>query len=231
VPEERWHYRVIAEELRAKAAELARGVMGEMAARLMREGGPAGRPPEDRGRALFEAAKMVRRHGAALLREHPDAEQSIYEGTSEAGVALARRAMQHIGQCLADTSGDENATVLSASLVERGLYCDAAPALAWEAAKAMPNNSDETARMLCIGGSWLKNEDPQAADVFYKALVRRCRKTTIGAEADRLRWFPLLDEQGNLRPKPQQPLSPSERAARKASAALNPTNVVQQDGR
>jgi len=73
--------------------------------------------------------------------------------------------------------------------------------LAWQAAQLMPNNSDATARVLCQGGSWIKDLDPLAADVFYKALVRRCRKTSIGAEADRLRWFPSLDEDGNLRAK------------------------------
>lgn len=74
--------------------------------------------------------------------------------------------------------------------------------LAWQAAQLMPNNSDATARVLCLGGSWIKDLDPQAADVFYKALVRRCRKTAIGAEADRRRWFPRLDENGNLKLSP-----------------------------
>src|SRR5205823_3426596 len=72
--------------------------------------------------------------------------------------------------------------------------------LALDAAKLLPDNSDETARILCIAGSWLKNRDPQTADLFYKALVRRCRKTVLGAEADRKRWFPQIDEQGNLIP-------------------------------
>jgi len=45
----------------------------------------------------------------------------------------------------------------------------------------------------------LKYLEPDAADRFYKALVRRCRKTEIGAKADRLRWFPELDAEGNLR--------------------------------
>jgi hypothetical protein len=63
----------------------------------------------------------------------------------------------------------------------------------------MPNNSEDTARVLCIGGSWIRRIDPMLADPFYKALVRRCRKTTIGAEADRLRWFPALDESGNVK--------------------------------
>jgi len=64
--------------------------------------------------------------------------------------------------------------------------------LAWRAAELMPDNSDETAYLLCVAGSWLKDFDPEAADLFYKALVRRCRQTDLGREADRLRWFPRL---------------------------------------
>jgi hypothetical protein len=73
--------------------------------------------------------------------------------------------------------------------------------LGWEAAKLMPNNSDETARVLWTAGSWLKAQDPQTADLFYKSLVRRCRKTALGAEADRIRWFPELDANGNIIPR------------------------------
>jgi hypothetical protein len=73
-------------------------------------------------------------------------------------------------------------------------YRYVAAELAWQAAELMPNGSDETARVLCIAGSWLKLRDPQAADRFYKALVRRCGKTPLGREADRLRWFPVIQE-------------------------------------
>jgi len=86
---------------------------------------------------------------------------------------------------------------------ERFHYRYLAASLAWEAAKLLPDNSDETARVLCIAGSWLKRRDPETAELFYKALVRRCRKTAIGRQADRMRWFPVLDEHGN--PKPYQP--------------------------
>jgi LysM repeat protein len=65
----------------------------------------------------------------------------------------------------------------------------------------MPDNSEDTARFLCVAGSWIKYRDPKKADIFYKALVRRNRKTAIGMEADRIRWFPRLDEQGNLIPR------------------------------
>ena len=80
-------------------------------------------------------------------------------------------------------------------------FYKAATDLAWETAQHMPDNSDATARLLCRAGSWIKARDPKAADVFYKALVRRCRKTPIGDAADRLRWFPQLDDNGNLAPK------------------------------
>jgi hypothetical protein len=50
--------------------------------------------------------------------------------------------------------------------------------------------------VLCQAGVWLKNRDPDTADIFYKALVRRCRKTALGREADLRRWFPDLDENG-----------------------------------
>ena len=89
----------------------------------------------------------------------------------------------------------------------RGGFSSAA--LAWDSAQLLPNNSDETARILCRGGSWIA-WDPQAADILYKALVRRCRKTAIGAEADRLRWFPRLDQQGNLVPRRTEPPSPAK---------------------
>jgi len=59
----------------------------------------------------------------------------------------------------------------------------------------MPDNNDETARMLCIAGSWIKGKDPEGADRFYKALVRRCGKTELGKQADKLRWFPKISEE------------------------------------
>lgn len=71
---------------------------------------------------------------------------------------------------------------------------------AWEGAKLLPNDSDETAKVLWTAGVWLKGRDPKTADIFYKALVRRCRKTALGEEADRIRWFPELDESGNIIP-------------------------------
>ncbi|MFM1770001.1 MAG: hypothetical protein RJA22_2530 [Verrucomicrobiota bacterium] len=64
-----------------------------------------------------------------------------------------------------------------------------AASLAWEAARLLPDNTDETARILYEAGRWIRS-DPAAADLFYKSLVRRCGRTALGAAADRARWFP-----------------------------------------
>ena len=66
--------------------------------------------------------------------------------------------------------------------------------LAWEAAALMPDNTDETARFLCEAGGWLKDRDPQAANRFYIALVKRCRNTELGRLADEKRWFPVIEK-------------------------------------
>jgi hypothetical protein len=73
--------------------------------------------------------------------------------------------------------------------------------LAWEAAQLMPDNSEETARVLCLAGTWLKYLDPPTADLFYKSMVNRNRATPMGDEADRIRWFPRLDGNGNWLPR------------------------------
>jgi len=66
--------------------------------------------------------------------------------------------------------------------------------------------------MLWQGGWWLRDVAPETADLFYKALVRRNRQTELGAEADRRRWFPKLDEHGKILPRMHtlaQPITPT----------------------
>jgi hypothetical protein len=63
---------------------------------------------------------------------------------------------------------------------------------AWDAAGLLPDGEQRTAALLCEAGSWLKDRDTEAADRFYKAMVRRCGATPLGIEADKLRWFPAL---------------------------------------
>jgi hypothetical protein len=155
-------------------------------------------PTDQRGRALAAAAFIARTNGMELLGTEAGPDWHAYSGDFE-------------GTVTADVRTNEDATAVIASADElkrnnesktdpdkRFHYRYQAAALGWEAAKLMPNNSDETARILCAAGSWLKAREPEAADVFYKALVRRCRKTAVGAKADEIRWFPEIDDDGNL---------------------------------
>ena len=89
-------------------------------------------------------------------------------------------------------SEDEKKRVLASAPVpdKRFHYRYVASDLFWKAAALLPDNDEHTARMLFEGGTCLKDRDPESADKFYKALVRRCGNLSIGKQADRQRWFP-----------------------------------------
>jgi hypothetical protein len=156
-------------------------------------------PGEQRAASLRAAAYIARTNGMELMATEADPDWHSSDG--EFGWRF-----QFNYRCT-----NEESTVVAVSAEElkrddeskpepdkRFHYRYQAATLAWEAAKFMPNNSDDTARLLCDAGSWLKAQDPDAADLFYKALVLRCRKTDIGAEADEIRWFPTFDGDGNV---------------------------------
>lgn len=62
--------------------------------------------------------------------------------------------------------------------------------LMWECAELLPRNDVLAAHALYLGGVYLKKKDLDAADRFYKALVRRNPNLLIAQQADKLRWFP-----------------------------------------
>lgn len=153
--------------------------------------------PALRARACFDAAVITRENGLELIGTEVEPDWQIHGGNYQDGVTVADRAgLQSTNYLTATLDELSRASAQSPSPDVRFHYRYTAAALAWEAAKLMPNNSDETARVLWLAGTWLKNRDPIAADVFYKALVRRCRRTALGAEADKLRWFPKSDKPG-----------------------------------
>ena len=71
-------------------------------------------------------------------------------------------------------------------------YRHTAADLAWRAAELMPRDAEQTARVLGIAGSWLKRKEPQDADRFYKAMVRRNPNVPLAQAADQKRWFPEI---------------------------------------
>ena len=150
-----------------------------------------GRPKAEQATVLWAAAQLAREQGMALLGTELEPDWAIHGGSYEDGNTVRARAAV---SAFARASWEElsRGRVHRPEPEERYHYRYVAAALAWKAAQLMPDNSDETARVLCVAGTWLKHRDPAAADVFYKALVRRCRRTALGQAADHKRWFPAV---------------------------------------
>ncbi len=163
-------------------------------------------PPEARARALWTAAQDLRRHGTGLLGTEADPDWMMMEGDFEAcplwflrgadaGYVPSRiweTPCERGTHSVAKPREDELARALAhrAAPARRFHYRYVACELAWEAAALLPDGSDETAEVLRTAGTWLGARDPEYAERFYKALVRRCGKTRLGREAARIRWFP-----------------------------------------
>jgi hypothetical protein len=182
-------------------------------------------PVHQQAEALFIAAQIMREQGMDLLGTEVEPDWRVHGGSFEEGVSLSQRAAFTTNATL--TASEDEITRAQANHPapdQRFHYRYRAASFAWAAAALLPNNSDELAQVLCIGGTWLKNRDPDTADLFYKALVRRCRKTAIGALADRMRWFPELDTNGM--PIPWQPNPPVQlTAAEVATNSFLPTDL------
>jgi tetratricopeptide (TPR) repeat protein len=157
---------------------------------------------------LLNASSLIRFQGMELLgcEVEPDwALSPDYGGNFE--LTIVKRGETN-AQIVRATADEMDRAQRGVDPSRRFHYRYDAASLALVAARLMPDNSDGKAIVLCTAGSWLKARDPQFADVFYKTLVRHCRKTAIGTLADRMRWFPELDAQGH--PVPWQPPPPVE---------------------
>ena len=174
-------------------------------------------PARQRAFTLLAASFQMRTNGMELFGTELQPDWFIEQGNFQWGVTWQDRATNHIGDHINVASDEEIGRAVRNGVEPESRWHyrelawqlrSQAADLAWTAAQAMPDNEDDTARFLCIAGTWIKKLDPESADKFYKALVNRCRKTAIGAQADRMRWFPVLDENGN--PKPWPPSKTNE---------------------
>jgi hypothetical protein len=124
--------------------------------------------------SLWQAARIMRAQGMELTGTELDPDWFIHAGNYDSGFDSSNR-LAH--------------AAVEVQPFRRYHYRYRAADFAWEAAALMPDNTDETARVLHEAGTWLKDRDPQAADRFYKALVKRCGQTELGKAADKRRWF------------------------------------------
>ncbi|EEF61972.1 hypothetical protein [Pedosphaera parvula] len=191
-------------------------------------------PPDQRGRELFEAAKILRHQGMELIGTELAPDWHVDNGRNERGVDDETRRTNELAKVLVPSKDELNRYQRHKTDPDvRFHYRYQAAFIAWDGAKLMPNNSDETAKMLWSAGVWLKDRDPKTADIFYKALVKRCRKTALGEEADRTRWFPELDEAGNIIPgkdrrskRVEEPMPSDNEAPNGITPALPPPEEI-----
>lgn len=61
--------------------------------------------------------------------------------------------------------------------------------IAWRAAALLPDNDPRTFYILHEAGNWLSARDPQAANRFYLAIMRRCPDLPEWQELKQRRWF------------------------------------------
>jgi hypothetical protein len=159
-------------------------------------------PAEERAAGWWEGAKLIRDQGMELIATELEPDWRI--GWPYYTVTVWTRATNDSAKVLV-ASADElrRARSHKADPEERSHFRYQAAFIALQAASLLPDNSEQKARILCTAGSWIKYLHPQTADIFYKHLVRRCRKTPLGAAADAKRWFPAVDDNGDLLPVSQ----------------------------
>ncbi len=174
-------------------------------AEALQDGRNPSLPVEERAKRLWTAAQLARHGGMELLGTELEPDWHVYEGQFQGNPVTALRG-RRIEETLTSNNSDPacpSDTLVASSEDEqrrveehkvqparRFHYRYMAAELGWEAAQLMPDNTDETARVLWQSGSWVKARDPKLADRFYKALVNRCRRTRLGHFADIVRWFP-----------------------------------------
>lgn len=147
-------------------------------------------PAMERAQCLTTAAFILRTNGLELVGTEMEPDWRMYQGGFELSPASARNDGD---ERLLAAAGQEEIRRARRHVADpdvRYHYRYQAAFLAWEAAKLAPDNTETCAVALWAGGTWLKNRDPETADMFYKALVLRNRNTALGQEADRMRWFP-----------------------------------------
>lgn len=151
-------------------------------------------PAAERGRQLFQAACLTRRQGMELTGTEVEPDWTLVDGEYEVDAWTFETRDRRKENLVLRESPDEAARVEKnrARPWRRFHYRYRAADLAWEAAALLPAG-DEKAGMLATAGNWIEHGDPEAADRFYKQLVRCCGTTDLGREADRLRWFPEAD--------------------------------------
>lgn len=139
---------------------------------------------------LWAAAQQTREQGMELLGTESDPDWASEGGSFDLGTTAADRPREGVNRAAPEEL--DRVAHNRPNPDRRFHYRYRAADLAWQVAQLMPDQSDQTALALVSGGNWIKNHDAKGAERFYKALVQRCGKTSLGKQAAAKRWLPDL---------------------------------------
>ena len=130
---------------------------------------------EERARALWKAARLIRRRGMALMGSELEPDWAICDGQYRLEAHSRARLQARRRNRLVPVAGDEARRLKRHRLKfeKRFHYRYVAANLARAAAGLLPRRSLLAGKMLCRAGMWLKHRDLKAARSFYKELRRR----------------------------------------------------------
>jgi hypothetical protein len=157
-------------------------------------GRDAARPEAARSASLFLAACLLRSHGMQLTGTEIEPDWAMFEGEYDPQQMVESRNARRQGH-LDPPTADESKRA-EHSRVEpwkRFHYRYRAMDLGAEAARLLPDGSEEKAKQLATAGTWLAGRDPKAADPLFRELLRCCGETAIGQAAARLHWIPQVN--------------------------------------
>lgn len=175
------------------------------------DGDDSSKPDSVRADALWKAACIARYQGMELFGSEVAPDWFYYGGNFDREAAHVLRGSDNYSKLIDSKQRFRSDRIKKAKIVpsskdeqkkiemhgvtpeRRFHYRYKALDMAWEAAELMEDQSDKTARVLCIAGSWQASKQPKEADIFYKAMVKRCGNTELGKQADKLRWFPKIE--------------------------------------
>ena len=162
----------------------------------IRGGHDADRSDDDRAESLWTAARVARFQGLELFEHESDPARGMYERFSghpeyyPQGISDFR---EHLSPRVIFGATPEELKRASANtpkLFSRYEVRYIAADHAWSAAQLMPDESDETARILCTAGNWVINLDRKSASRYYRALIDRCGTTELGRQAASMNGLP-----------------------------------------
>lgn len=142
----------------------------------------AGHGDQTRAAAHYAQGRILMDHGADLLATELGPDAAIWDGRYSWYDTREQNGPPEAERLRVEASAPTPNT--------RFHYRMAGPEEYWAAAQLLPNDSPMLARALYEPGIYLRYKDPEAADRFYKALVRRCPNLQVGVDADKRRWFP-----------------------------------------